>query len=241
MSIHWIVIVSVAILAISIILGYITGFLKTIFSMVEIVLAIVLVMMLSPITNGIIQKQTTLRSQIQESTQSAVVSLIEEQAENGVQSVEQLEKDLLRELVPIPAMRGWLQEKIDGAVTQNLDVEGHVAQISYEISNGLTDAILSAISIAITLIVVVILLQIVRIIITLIGSLPVISTVNQMAGGVLGLIRGVVILWLIGIVLMAAGGTDWGKSALQAAFNTPILSVIYRNNLLFSLVMGLLK
>ncbi len=240
MSIHWIVIVSVLILAISIILGYITGFLKTIFSMVEIVLAIVLVMMLSPITNSVIQKQTNLRAQIQESTQSAVVSLIEEQAEKGEQSLDQLEKDLIRELCPIPALQGWLQERLDGSLTETLDVEGHAAQLSYEISKNLADAILSAISTAITLIVVVILIQIARIIITLVGSLPVISTVNQMAGGVLGLVRGVVILWLIGIVLVAAGGTDWGKEALQAAFHTPILSIIYRNNLLFNLVMGLL-
>ena len=85
-------------------------------------------------------------------------------------------------------------------------------------------------------IVVWILLRIVIKFLDLFTKLPVIHGLNQIAGAVMGLIMGLVILWIIALVLVAFRQSPWAAKALEMIAESPFLSAIFSNNLLFEIL-----
>ena len=59
-----------------------------------------------------------------------------------------------------------------------------------------------------------------------------INGVNKMLGAGIGLVEGILVLWVVCIALTAIGGTEVGADIFAAIASNPILSFIYNNNLL---------
>ena len=75
----------------------------------------------------------------------------------------------------------------------------------------------------------------------LLSRLPILCGLNQMAGGVVGLAEGFLILWIAGFVLSFFTETPVGQM-LEEQINKSIwLSLIYRYNLMNLLLGGLIK
>jgi len=66
----------------------------------------------------------------------------------------------------------------------------------------------------------------------LFSKIPIIHGLNQIAGALLGVLYGLIILWVICIVIEAFGELSWAKKALEMISGSRLLSYIYEHNLL---------
>ena len=73
----------------------------------------------------------------------------------------------------------------------------------------------------------------------LLSRLPVIHTMNKMGGMLVGLLKGLILLWLICIVITIMSGTEAGIYLYGQINESPFLKYIYDNNMIMALITGL--
>lgn len=66
----------------------------------------------------------------------------------------------------------------------------------------------------------------------IVAKLPVLHQINSMAGFFVGLVEGLLDVWIIFIVLDLFAGTEWGSALLNSIHNSQFLTILYENNLL---------
>lgn len=112
------------------------------------------------------------------------------------------------------------------------------ATLSEYLADYLTEAIMKGLSYLIAYILVSLLFQIAFAALDIFTRLPIIRGVNRLTGGLLGLFKGLVLLWVVFLFLTVLCGTYIGKGALDLIEKDYILSFIYNNDILIKLYMA---
>ena len=97
--------------------------------------------------------------------------------------------------------------------------------------------IIKTISYVISVLIAYLLIRIGLFVADVVGAIPVLSMLNRMAGLLLGLARGVVILWLFGLVIALCAGYHQMPSVLHMIGENGMLLFLYRNNPLAWLIL----
>ena len=97
--------------------------------------------------------------------------------------------------------------------------------------------LIKAISYVISVLIAYLLIRIGLLVAEVIGAIPVLSMLNRVAGLLLGLIRGVVILWLLGLVIAMCAGYEGMAPVLNMIQGSGMLLFLYRNNPLAWLIL----
>lgn len=106
-----------------------------------------------------------------------------------------------------------------------------------EISKRITKMALNAIAFAITFIFLCILFGVISQAFHIIEKLPVIEGANKGLGAVLGFAKGLVIIW-IGFAFVALNAmSDFGQQFIAMVYESPLLVIIYENNVVLTLLM----
>lgn len=74
--------------------------------------------------------------------------------------------------------------------------------------------------------------------ITFLSKMPVVSKVNKLAGMILGLAQGVIIIWIAFILLALFQSNGINHIVMQQVDSNPLLSFIYQNNYIAKLIIG---
>ena len=121
-------------------------------------------------------------------------------------------------------------------VVQNVLASNDDAQY---IADSVTGIILNAISFVLVFVGVSIIMRIIIRCLNLLSRLPVIHTMNKMGGMLVGLLKGLILLWLICIVITIMSGTEAGIYLYGQINESPFLKYIYDNNMIMALITGL--
>lgn len=216
---NWLLIVVSAILIVNALIGYKMGFIKSIFSLISFVLALILTIWISPTVNKSLAENEKFHQMISEKTE-LMLSIDDKEAEASDQ--EELINDL-----PLP-------NSIKDTLIENKE-KGENNLKEY-IVDYVTGVIINAISFVLTFLVVFILLWVISFALNIISKLPLIHQMNKLAGLFMGAIQGFIIVWLLFILLTVFGGTQIGQDAFQMIQDSRILDYIYNNNLLLRIV-----
>jgi uncharacterized membrane protein required for colicin V production len=73
-----------------------------------------------------------------------------------------------------------------------------------------------------------------------VNKLPLIGKVNRTLGGVAGMLKGMCCVWLVFAVIAVAGATEIARTLSALIYNSAILTWIYENNPLLSILMTFL-
>jgi len=73
-------------------------------------------------------------------------------------------------------------------------------------------------------------LRVVGIILDRFSKLPGIRGVNKLAGSLLGIIEGVVFVWICFLVITIFATTGWGSWCLERIGDSTLLSILYAGN-----------
>ena len=203
------------------------GFLKIVLTTLALVVTIVAAGLLTPYLSKWLGT-TFIGTGIEKSIDSYMDKKIDKSSEALVNKTKEMQETVIEKL-PLPKfLRNDISEKNESSQYKQLDVSTFKEYISKRLSS----IILQAISYIILLVVIYAVLRIILRIVGVIGKIPIIGGINRLLGGVLCLIEGLLILWCLCFLVTAISGTAFGESVLKVINESPVLRVIYDNNLL---------
>ena len=228
MTIDWLLIVVIAILVGFTLYSYRRGFVKSALSMTLFIITLFLVNIINPYVTQFIMEETPVYENIKE----RCMEVYTPEKQQGI-SVVGSDEDIINSY-PIAEI---LKEKIikdnNPDIYELLDVE----KIEEYIAAYVAKTIISSASYVITFILVSIILRIIVAALNIITKLPVLKEINQMVGAVLGLVEGLIIVWLLFLAADMLGTTAFGISVQQQISGNAILRFISDNNIIWKLML----
>lgn len=221
-------IITIAILALCAFAAYKKGFVQAVFSTCSLLAALILTIWLNPIVSKQLQNNDDIMGFFKEKIQT-VMNLAEVEAEY-VDST----KEEFVEALNLPDIFVKMLEKGMGDYMQDSAVS--VAEISDKIAESIAGVIITAISFLVLFIVLDIVIHFVGKLLDWITELPLLKQVNEIFGLLLGLVEGLLIVWVLCILLTAFTGTEFGQTILKQINDNSFLSLIYNNNFLLHFI-----
>lgn len=217
---NWLLLVVLAILVGNALIGSKVGFIRTVFSLCSMIVAIVLTIWISPTVNDLIKGNDKIYNTITSKVEKMV-------------PFEKEESKIMEGL--------HLPKSIKESLLESNKLEKTKAPFREYAVEYLTNTFIKALSFILTFVVILIILWTLCFALNLISKLPVLNQINKMAGLVAGLVHGLVVVWLFFILLTVFGSNEFGQKALQMIGDSEILSIIYNNNLLLKFITSATK
>ncbi len=222
---NWLAIVVLIFLAIYIVRGYHNGFIKTVISMFTVVLALFIAYVGTSFLSGFLQENETIYNTV--NSKVIEVMKIDTEAKSAVDQQEYIES------LPVPErLKNELEENNNSKIYELMDT----SRFADYVAGYITCSIIKAISFVILFIALLIVIRIVAHILDIVSHLPVLNTINKLGGMAVGLVHGLVVLWVLCIVAMIYSATGPGIAIFEAIDDSAFLTCIYNNNLLIHFV-----
>lgn len=227
---NWLLIAVVLILVGYAIKGGKVGFIKTVFSIFSVVIALVLSITISPSVGKILQNN--------EKINTSITTRIEK-----IIKLEETDTKVTDEVEVINGLN--LPKSLKNSLIENNNTEMYKALSIHNfkeyISSYLAAVIINALSFIIVFIVINIILLVLSSVLGIISKLPILNGLNKTAGILVGLLQGLIVIWVLCIVLTASLGTKSGQYIYELVNQSKLLSSIYNNNILLNVVTNLAK
>jgi uncharacterized membrane protein required for colicin V production len=222
---NWLLIVIGIIILSNAFIGLKTGFIKTVFSLVSLVLALVLTIWISPVMKDFLKGNDKIYGGISHGIEKILPFGDEEvPSENQTSEIEKLK----------------LPKSIKDSLIKNNTAQSYktLVEKSFKgyISDYLTGIIINALAFSVTFIIIIILLSAICIALNLISKLPLLNSLNKTMGLLAGLAQGLIIVWLFFIVLTVFSSSPFGRDAMELVGESQILSILYNNNYLLGFI-----
>ena len=218
----------ILIFIITFLIGAYRGFIKSVFKTFSSIIALVLAFSLHPVISGIIKSTPVFDAIKMYVADKLNLSL-------APAAVAQPEQIKLISSLPLPDfLNEMLIENNNTEVYKLLGANGINDYICGYIANII-------INIAVTILLALCMGFIIKAVIgalDLVARLPVIHQLNYLGGGVVGIVSGVIIIWLIFIVLMLFV-TDSSYNAIQESIDSSIIGrILFERNIFKDMIMG---
>lgn len=228
----WLFWILLIVLAIFVIQGFRRGMVRTTVSMVFFVIVIVVTSWLNPYVGDFIREKTDWQEEIQQGCKGIFFEEIEEQVDISVTS----QVEFIDEL-PLPeSMKEKLVENNNAEIYRQLAVENFADYLSGYVAYGIINGIAFVISFVLTIIIVNLILYAVDIL----TELPVVGTLNRIGGMLIGLIQGILWIWVAFLVITLLCNTGVGAYLMELIKSDPILGWMYDRNYLMQIIMRIL-
>lgn len=70
----------------------------------------------------------------------------------------------------------------------------------------------------------------------IVAKLPILNGLNRLAGTILGFAEGMLLIWIFFLAVSVFAATQWGGTLMEMISKSALLTWIYENNMLFSLM-----
>lgn len=228
---NWLLIIVVVGLAFCILHGYKKGFIRILFSLVSIILAIAFVTISTPYICSYLETHTPLKANIE----GKCLEHIQLSAKDKMGSeADSQEKTLTDAGITIPS---GVFEKI---VNQGVNSADHALEKTgaYQaLADSLSHFIVNGIAFFAAFVIATIALFIIARLLNLIAMLPLIRNVNHLLGVIAGFVQGMVLIWLFMYLVAVCCTSSFGSMMLDYINKSMILSYLYNHNLIMYLTM----
>ena len=223
-----------AIFLISIIVGYVRGFLKIALSLVITIASIFLVVSISPHISGWIQEHTEIEQAVQEKISSMfeVSSGTSEEALATLEGSREQQISLIEGAGLPSVIQEMLLENNNNEVYETLGV----TSFSDYIGSYITKLIADIIAFLVAWIVVTIIARILMGVVGIVNKIPVIGGVNRIAGGIAGAGIGLIIVWILFVLVTLLYNTTVGQACMTDIEASNILTKLYDGNVLMKYI-----
>ena len=209
---NWLSIVILVILAGCILNGFRKGMVRTLAAMMSLVVSLVLVSLVNPYVATFLEEKTTIYEVTETKCREAFQRIAEKQTEN-------MQEELMQKMGLPETFSKTL--KIGDEFTENA-VAPFAESTAHFIINGL--------SFVITFVLLSILLRIAVGLLDGLFRLPILSFVNRLAGGAIGAVQGLFILWIFFLIIFLIWNTEIGTQALAMIQENPVTNWLYNCN-----------
>lgn len=243
---NWLLIIVGTIFLICIAFGYVRGFLKLGLSLLSTILTLVLVLFLSPHVTRALKEYTPvddfLESKVTEKFMPEITSeqlqsidltgtpLENLTADDILSVIGDIPKDVqinLIEEAPLPRfLKDQLIENNNSTIYGELGVKSFPRYVAAYASH----LVLNLLSFLVTFLLAIILVKALMFAVNIIGELPVLGLANHIAGGALGLLLALVIVWIGFLIMTLAYTTEAGSACFEMVEKSSILRFLYETN-----------
>lgn len=214
--------------------GHYRGFLRQCVSIGALVITLVVVKFATPYVTDVLKDNTQIRSSVSQVLVKAAG--LEDQGEE-VEETPAYQRVAIEKLNIPQSVKDALIENNNNEVYNLLGVDRFIEYVSSYLAGILINAASSVVLFLVTFIVIHLLVRW----LDLIARLPIISGLNQIAGAVLGLAHGLLLLWVAFILLDLCSATPLGGQLLSQVQSNKWLSLLYNYNFLNFLLQGIIK
>ena len=232
MNVTWAGIAAIGVLFFTGYTGYRRGFIKEIVSFFFVFLALALAWMLNPYVNTFLMQKTSLYDKIQESCRELPGG---QNVVEGDEGDEETEGSLISQL-PLPEI---LQKNLTVNNTEEAYQYLAVDTFGDYISEYLARAIINGLSYLIAYALANLVLRVVLLVLDMIAGLPLISDANRLTGGIVGVAKGILFIWIALLLLTILCSSDIGKRGLELVEKDSVLQVLYKHDVLVNFFMDI--
>ncbi len=227
---NWLFWVVVAFLAYHVIDGLRRGFIRKIVAVLSLVITLVLVTYVTPHITNFIQEHTSLHENLQEKC-SAI--FFNDQYDEDVKT----DQVLIIEHMELP-------ENIKEMLLENNNTEAYdlleVTGFHDYVGAYLAGLIINALAYLISFVVVWAGIRAVLLALDVVTKLPILHGINRLAGGVLGVAYGVVLVWIAFLLVTVLCNGNLGKQFFALINENQFLMFLYTQNIIMKIVFGLM-
>lgn len=227
---NWLFGVVVVLLAYQMIDGFHKGFIRKSVSALSIVLTLVLVTWLTPHITTFIEEKTSLQMSLQSACSEMFLN--EEYNENVKN-----DQVLMIENMNLPEnIKEMLLENNNSEAYALLKVSGFHDYVGAYLAN----MIINALTYLIAFVIVWTGIKAVVLALDIVTMLPILHGVNKLAGGVLGLVQGVVLVWVLFLLGAILCNGEMGQQLMKLIHENQFLAFLYNYNLVMHIIFGLI-
>lgn len=230
MTLTWLGIVVLAILAVVAYRGYKRGFIREVVSFFFVFLAIAVSWAINPYVNEFFMENTPVYEMVRESCKRFVLSGEKDEGENTGSQTGFIEDLELLEL---------LQKGLEANNTEEVYAYLSVETFGEYVSEALARMIINGLSFAVSYMMASVILRLGTWILNVLAGLPVLNGANKLAGGMVGLVKGVVFIWIAFLVLTVLCSTEIGRQGLSLIEKDPFLNVVYEYDIFVNFFMSI--
>lgn len=232
MNVTWAGVAAIGVLLFTGYTGYRRGFIKEIVSFFFVFLALALAWTINPYVNTFLMEKASLYEKIQESCRDFSGS---QNVAEGNGGDEETEDSLISQL-PLPEI---LQKNLTANNTEEAYQYLAVDTFGDYISEYLARAIINGLSYLIAYALANLILRVAMLILDMIAGLPLISGANRLTGGIVGVAKGILFIWIALLLLTILCSSDIGKKGLELVENDSILRALYKHDVLVNFFMDI--
>ncbi len=227
---NWLLIVVAVFMAYHVIDGFHRGFIRKAVSAVSLIVTLALVTYLTPQITTFLQEKTSIHENLQEKCTEMFLNMEFDSSvkTDQVQMIEHME----------------LPENIKEMLIENNNSEAyellHVTGFEEYIGAYLANMIINALAYLLTFIIVWTALRLVLIAMDIVTMLPILHGLNKLAGGVLGLVFSVVLIWIAFLLVTIFCNGDVGRQFFELIQENQFLLFLYNQNVIMKIVFGLM-
>ena len=227
---NWLFGVVAAFIAYHVFDGLRRGFIRKAVSAVSLIITLVLVTYLTPQITNFIQNSTSLHENLQQKCSEIFL--------NGEYNEDvKTDQVLMIENMELP-------ENIKDKLLENNNTESYdileVTGFRDYIGAYLANMIINALAYLLSFVIVWAAIRAILIALDVVTMLPVLHGINKLAGGVLGIVYGVFLVWIGFLLVTILCNGDLGRQFFALINDNPFLLFLYNQNVIMKIVFGLI-
>lgn len=238
---NWVMIVALLILGGAAINGMRKGFIESAYGLVVIVLSLILVGVLNPVTTKAIEENTNCLEVFQQKCYESLEKRYqreqekkdEEEGEDREDKEDKIDNEEIKDT--LANLLGWPSE-LNGFSELLLKNDGIRGKVYEGIAAKMAMWLLYGLSFLLTLLIVAVLLCVLHHALKIVSYLPVIHTANVLLGLLMGIIKGLLVLWLMSLIITLFSTTAWASEVIEQIYENPYLTFLYEHNVILQLL-----
>ena len=225
-------IIILAILAAAALIGWRKGLLRMLFSLGTLIIALILTMLLSSQIEKILSVNTGLTDYINSKYNSYMNTREDDAYIRSLTENFKEENDTvtLKSVLSAVKNRESAQETTENVLNAVTD------EAKLILSSKLTQMTIKVIVFILTWIVISLIIRMLLRLIKIIEKLPVIHGINKFAGLGIGLLAGILIVWIFFAVITVTAASSFGSICMKQIADSEILSILYRSNIILKIL-----
>lgn len=233
---HWLSFGAGIFLLLMVLYGHYRGFLRIAVAMSALVISILVVQMATPHITSFLKNNTEIQHFAEQSLMKAAG--LESEYESGQGDLLPSHQRIMIEEMHLPQqMKHVLLENNNNEIYQRLGVDTFLGYVG----TYLADMALNLAGSVILFAVVYLSLRLLVRWLDLVAKLPILSGINQIAGAVLGGIRGLLWLWAGFLITDLFAAAPWAVAVLEQIQKSTWLTFLYQNNLFNWIFISILR
>lgn len=219
----WLGMASILLLLVFGAMGYARGLIKEVISMVVLALSVGSVWLINPAVSSIIKEHTVFYTEVREYCRE----VLENQLDPGIEISREAQIGLIDQL-PLPeGIKKGLIANNNSEVYNLLAVDRFTDYVADYVATILTNGAGVILSFLLSFTI----LKIMACTLNLVNHVPGLRELNRAAGGVLGVAKGVIILWILGLAATVLCSTPIGRRCMDSIQRDVFLTFLYEKDI----------